>query len=88
MTEHAVELICLVAGPVIAALVQAAKALSFVQRYPKIVAFALSTLTAVVSGFAFGGLDWQAIATCTLVPFTASIATYEVVVKSAEKHLV
>lgn len=72
------ETICLIAGPIIAGLVQLFKAVDLVDRYPKVVAFLLSMLTAFVSGFHFGSLDWKVIATCVIGPFAAAVATYEV----------
>lgn len=80
-----VEYICLVAGPLIAGLVSLAKSISIVWEYPKVTALVLSILTAVISGLTIGSMDWQAIAECTIVPFTAAVATYEVV-KTAKKE--
>ena len=74
-----VQYICLVAGPIIAALVSAAKQLVIVSQYPKVVALVLSILTSLVSGLTVGDLDWVAIAECTLIPFAAAVTTYEVV---------
>lgn len=77
-----VEMICLIAGPIIAGLVQVAKGWSVVAAYPKVVAFVLAIATGVISGLTLGGFDWVAIAECTIVPFAAAVATYEVVKKS------
>lgn len=80
-----VELICAVAGPMIAFLVSVAKRWTFVERHPKIVALSLSILTSAVGGYTGWGLDWAGIVACTLVPFASAVTTYEVV-KSATKE--
>ena len=76
-----VELICMIAGAVIAPIVTLFKNLSFVAKHPKIVAFVLSIVVAAVSGLSFGDLDWEAIAACVVVPFSVAVMTYEVAVK-------
>lgn len=80
-----VELICAIAGPLIAFLVSLAKRWSFVNEHPKIIALVLSVLTSVVGGWTAWGLEWAEIVACTLVPFAAAVTTYEVV-KSATKE--
>lgn len=71
--------VCLIAGPFIAGLVSLFKKVTIVAKYPKVVAFILSILIAVVSGLTAGGMDWRVIAECVLVPFATAVATYEVV---------
>ena len=72
------KLICLIAGPIISGLVQLFKGVSFVQKYPKLVAAVLSIISGIISGLTFHGLDWQSIAQCVIVPFSMAVATYEV----------
>lgn len=72
------DMICLVAGAGIAGLVSLFKKWSFVDRHPKVVALGLAAVTGVVSALTFGGLDWATVAQCTIGPFMAAVATYEV----------
>lgn len=75
-------LICLIVGPIITMIVSLFKRLAIVAAYPKIVAAVISVIFGAVSTLTTGGLDWMVLAECTIVPFAASVATYEVV-KSA-----
>lgn len=82
--EMTTEWICLAAGPVVAGLVQVLKTSALVARYPKVWALGLAGVTAVVSGLTVGSFDWQAIATCTLIPFAGAVATFEVAKTTTE----
>lgn len=72
------QLICLVAGPVIAVLVSLFKGLRLVAAYPKIVVLLLAIVVGVVSNLTYAGLDWEALAACILIPFSTAVAAYEV----------
>lgn len=74
-----VSIVCLVAGVVISGLVSLFKKWSVVKNHPKIVAMGLSIITTIVSGLTIGGMDWASLTTCLLVPFSAAVATHEIV---------
>lgn len=74
-----VTLICLVAGAVVSGIVSLFKGWSLVKNYPKLVAMGLSIIITIIGGLTVWGLDWTALVACTLVPFSAAVATHEVV---------
>lgn len=68
---------CLVAGPVASVVVQAAKRIPWVTRYPKVV------LALLTGAYAFAvGTGWE----CWLQAFAMGIAGYEVFIKPATKE--
>lgn len=79
------ELICLIAGLFISGLVQLFKNWAFVQNHTKLVAMGLSIIISVVGNLTLWEMDWQGIAACILIPFSAAIATYEVAKDSTKK---
>lgn len=77
--------ICLIAGPVIALLVQAFKRIAFVSQHPKIIVALLSLIVAAVQGLAGSGFGWPMLVECLILPFSSAVATYEVLVKPASR---
>lgn len=86
MPMISVELICIIAGPLISLAVSAAKRWQPVKRYPKVTAALLSIATALIGEMTIGGMNWAEIAACTIIPFSVAVTSHEMSEDVQGKH--
>lgn len=79
-------LACVVAGPIISAVVSVLKKIPFVKKYPKTVAFFVAAVTGSVTSYlGTNGIAVGDIIQCVLVQFSTAVATHEAVTNQVQK---